>query len=79
VLGWEGIIGRLPMLLLFGFVYWLCISRRVGRYTGAFLVMSVFIGFNTALFLQYLLWLVPLTSMLLLDPKEKYSMLNGGV
>ena len=79
VMGWEGILGRLPMLLLFLFIYWLCFSRYIGKYTGAFLVMSIFVGFNTALFVQYLLWLVPLTPLLLLDPREKYSMLNGGV
>jgi hypothetical protein len=79
VMGWNGAIGRLPMLLLFMAIYWFCFSRYIGRYTGAFLVMSVFIGFNTALFVQYLLWLVPLTLLLLLDPKENYSMNYGGV
>jgi hypothetical protein len=78
-MGWSGATGRLPMLVLFAVVYWFCLSRVVGRYTGAFLVMSVFIGFNTALFVQYFLWLVPLTLLLLLDTKENYSMYAGGV
>jgi len=79
VMGWSGAVGRLPMLLLFLAVYWLCFSRIAGRYTGAFLVMSVFIGFNTALFVQYLLWLVPLTPLILLDSKEKYFLATVGV
>ena len=79
VMGWEGLAGRLPMLLLFIAIYWFCFSRYIGRYTGAFLVMSIFIGFNTALFVQYLLWLVPLTTLILLDSKEKYFLATAGV
>ena len=79
VMGWNGLIGRLPMLLLFMAIYWFCFSRYIGRYAGAFLVMSVFIGFNTALFVQYLLWLVPLTTLFLLDSKEKYFLATVGV
>ena len=78
VFGWEGVVGRLPMLILLVLIYWLCLSRYVGRYAGAFLIMSVFVGFNAVLFVQYLLWLVPLTPLLLLDSKEKYAMINGG-
>ena len=79
VLGWGGIAGRLPMLLLFMAIYWFCFSRYIGRYTGAFLIMSIFIAFNTALFVQYLLWLVPLTPLILLDSKEKYFQATVGV
>lgn len=71
-LGWHGFVGRLPMLMLFLLIYWFCFSRSIpGRYMGAFLIMSVFVAFNAVLYVQYMIWLVPLTLLLLLDTKEK--------
>jgi hypothetical protein len=68
---WNGILARLPMLILFICVYWFVFLRQIGKFTGAFLIMSIFIGFNSVLFVQYMVWLVPLTLLLILDLKEK--------
>lgn len=68
---WNGFLGRLPMLALLIYVYWLVSSRQIRRYTGAFLAMSVFIGFNSVLYVQYMLWLVPLALLLVLDFHDK--------
>jgi len=70
---WNGILARAPMLVLFALVYWFVGSRQIALYTGAFLIMSIFIGFNSVLFVQYMVWLVPLALLLILDVKEKSS------
>jgi hypothetical protein len=73
---WNGILGRVPMLILLVFVYWFVGSRQIALYTGAFLIMSIFIGFNSVLFVQYMVWLVPLSLLLILDLKEKSFILQ---
>ena len=70
-LDWNGILGRVPLLILLVSVYWFVCSSQIALYTGAFLIMSIFIGFNSVLFVQYMVWLVPLTLLLILDLKEK--------
>ena len=70
-MNWNGILARLPMFALLICVYWLVLSRQIRRFTGSFLVMSIFIGFNSVLFVQYMVWLVPFTLLLVLDFNEK--------
>ena len=68
---WQGIPARLPMFLLFFLVYLLAYLKPGGRYAAAFLVMAIFIGFNSVLFIQYLLWIMPLAPLVLLDSVER--------
>jgi hypothetical protein len=70
-LDWDGFLGRLPMLALLICVYWLFFSRQLRWYTGVFLVMSAFVGFNSVLYIQYMVWLVPLALLLVLDFNER--------
>ncbi len=79
ILGWRGVMGRLPMFVLFISVYWMSFARSMRRYTAAFFVMSVFVSFNGNLYAQYMLWLVPLTLLLLLDSKETFFIKDAGV
>lgn len=72
-MGWEGISGRLLMFVLFILIYWFSFTHRIGRYTGAFLIMSVFICFNTILFYQYMIWAIPLMLLLLLELKVNFT------
>jgi uncharacterized membrane protein len=67
LVGAEGLIGKLPMLLLFFIIYYLNYTRKIGIRTGVFLILAVFIGFNSVLFVQYLIW--PVVGMILMLPE----------
>lgn len=60
VLGLRGIPSRIPMLIMFAFVYWLTWKRSIERYTPAFLTMSSFVFFNPVFFTSYMVWVVAL-------------------
>lgn len=63
----EGLPAKLPMLLMMGAVWWGAATRRVGRYSAAFLTMLLFTFFNTALFHQYMAWFIPFLPLALAE------------
>lgn len=65
LLGMSGILAKVPMLLLIALTYFLAWTRRINHYTAAFLVMVIFVNFNSVLFRQYLTWVVPLLPLAL--------------
>ena len=58
-LDFIGIRAKLPMFFLMGLVYIIASKRQIGIYTSVLLTMSVFVDFNSVLFLQYFGWLIP--------------------
>ena len=55
---------NIPMMLLLGMTYILALVKRVPKYASILLVMTIFFGFNSVLFRQYLIWFmlfIPLT------------------
>ena len=58
VIGFS-IRAKLPMFFLMGLVFLIAIKRQIGIYTSTLLTMSVFVDFNSVLFLQYFCWIVP--------------------
>ncbi len=60
LLGLEGSVARIPLLLLLTLVVLVVAHREViGRYTAVLLMFAAFTDFNTVLFLQYFVWVVP--------------------
>ncbi|MCW5874450.1 MAG: hypothetical protein KIS88_07380 [Anaerolineales bacterium] len=66
-MGWEGLRARLPMLALMGLVYLLAFTGDWKKYLPSTLIMAVFINFNSVLYPQYFVWLLPLMLLLLSD------------
>jgi len=65
VLGLRGIPARLPMLVMLSVVYWLTWKRSIDHYMPAFLIMAVFVFFNSVFFTSYMIWaaaLIPLVA-----------------
>jgi len=60
ILGLRGLPARIFFLFLLFLAYLTSWQRSVGRYGGAMLVMSVFIAFNSVLFMHYPAWLMAL-------------------
>jgi uncharacterized membrane protein len=56
----NGLIGRIPILVLLLGTYFASWQKPIGRYAAAMLIMAIFIGFNTVLYVQYFVWLMPL-------------------
>ena len=64
---WESFVGRLPMLTLLALFFILAWKTKIGKFSSAFIVMTVFIGYNPVLFLQYFTWMSVLVPLILLD------------
>ncbi len=62
-----GIRAKIPMLFLMILVFFSAGKRQIGVYTSVLLIMSVFIDFNSVLFLQYFCWVVPFIPLAILE------------
>ena len=57
--GFYGLPAKIPMLILLVLSYTLVLIYRVPLHTSHFLIMTVFICFNSVLFRQYIIWCLP--------------------
>lgn len=62
-----GIRAKLPMLFLMILVFLSAMKRQIGIYASVLLIMSVFVNFNSVLFLQYFSWVVPFILLAILE------------
>jgi hypothetical protein len=60
-----GIMAKVPMLLLMSLIYFEAFRQKVSLYFSSFLIMVVFINFNSVLFFQYILWTTALLPLAL--------------
>ena len=60
ILNLEGLIARLPLLIMLCAAYLAAWHKTTGRYGSAMMVMAIFIAFNSVLFEHYPVWLMPL-------------------
>jgi uncharacterized membrane protein YidH (DUF202 family) len=60
ILNLEGLIARLPLLIMLCAAYLAAWHKATGRYGSAMMVMAIFIAFNSVLFEHYPVWLMPL-------------------
>jgi hypothetical protein len=60
VLNLEGLIARVPFLILLCAAYLAAWQKTMGRYGSAMIVMAIFIAFNSVLFEHYPVWLMAL-------------------
>jgi hypothetical protein len=67
VLGLNGALARLPLLVMLLLVYWVTWKRDVRLYLPALLVMAVFVFFNTVMFTSYMVWIIPLIPLVARD------------
>jgi uncharacterized membrane protein len=66
-LGWSGPLARLPMLALLLVIWFTQMRTWVGRFVSSLLSFSIFVDYNSVLFVQYLAWIVPLLPLALLE------------
>jgi hypothetical protein len=78
IAGWEGLSARLGMLALIGTVYLVALRGYGGRFFTSFLVMTIFLDFNSVLFPQYPSWVVPLLPLVILEIRDIYKDRSDG-
>lgn len=59
-LGWQGILARLPILVMLLLLYWLAWKYNIAPFSLALLVLAVFVFFNSVFYTSYMVWLVAL-------------------
>lgn len=67
LLGWTGLAGRIPMLVVLAFVYVAAMRWGLGRFTSALCVMITFTMMNPIFFAQYFCWVAPLIPLAVCD------------
>jgi Gpi18-like mannosyltransferase len=73
IAGWDGFSARFVMLALIGVVYFFALRGRGGYFFNSFLVMTIFLDFNTVLYSQYPCWAVPLLPLVFLELRDGYG------
>ncbi len=64
-LGWQGLLARIPVVLMFLLAYWLTWKYKLGAFSMALLVLAIFVFFNSVFYTSYMVWvvaLIPLTA-----------------
>jgi uncharacterized membrane protein len=74
--GWDGLAARFVMLALMGLVYLFVLRGHGGRFFTSFLVMTIFLDFNSILYSQYPCWAVPLLPMIFLELRDERGILD---
>ncbi|MCG8571750.1 MAG: hypothetical protein MJB14_16565 [Spirochaetes bacterium] len=67
ILGLFGFKGRMVYFLLLIIIFIIYYQKKLPLYFTVLLIFSVFINFNTVLFMQYIVWLVPLLPLVIKD------------
>jgi hypothetical protein len=79
IFGYHGVFAKIPMGVLLGLVYAGVWARPVSPYAALLLVQAVFIGFNSVLFRQYVVWLMPFLPLALIESLPRAGrMFNQG-
>jgi uncharacterized membrane protein len=68
--GLEGLTARIFMLGLLAAIYLLAFTKPKNRFLITFIVMAVFIDYNSVLYSQYPAWAAPIIPLLFLDGKD---------
>jgi hypothetical protein len=60
LIGLIGIPAKIPMLIMLSLIYLLAWQRKMQYFTATLLVMSTYLFFNSNLFKENFVWMVPL-------------------
>lgn len=77
--GMRGLAARLPMLAMMAMVYLGFLRGKIGAPLAALLTMTVFLQFNSVLFVQYMMWAVPFLILMICDKKDEEPTAQGNV
>src|ERR1700736_43535 len=63
LLGYVGLVGKIPMLVLMACIYFLVLRRKVGRFGAALALFLTFVSFNSVVHTHYLSWFCPIVGL----------------
>lgn len=67
LVGMGGLVAKLPMLGLMTAAFVLAYKKIIGPYTSVFMVMMIFVGYNSVFFKQYFAWTIALLPLVMID------------
>ena len=68
--GWVGLPAKIPMLIMMIAVFILAARKHLPPFASSFMIMTIFIGYNSVLMNQYLVWPVALLPLLFVEIKS---------
>jgi uncharacterized membrane protein len=74
LLGWIGLPAKIPMLIMIALTYLLAWQRKTRYYTATLLVMSSYLFFNSNLFKENFVWLVPFIPLAAYEVADNLNM-----
>jgi hypothetical protein len=77
VLHLSGLAAKIPMLLIMCALAYLYLKKHLGIYTSSFLIFAVFVGMNSVLFRQYLVWPIMFIPFMLGEMKNPNADMIG--
>jgi hypothetical protein len=69
LLGYVGLVGKIPMILMMACVYFLVLQRRVGRFMAALVLFLTFVSFNSVVHTQYMPWFCAFVGLAMAEAK----------
>ncbi|MBC8505876.1 MAG: hypothetical protein ISR58_03545 [Anaerolineales bacterium] len=67
LLGLSGIPAKLPMLLMMALIFLAAWFKKIRHNTAAFLILLIFVDFNSVLFRQYMTWAFPIIPLVICE------------
>jgi hypothetical protein len=67
ILGIEGLIGKIPMILMLAGVYWMSYKTEKTYFRSTLLSLFVFVAFNSVFFPSYMVWIIPFIPLAVLE------------
>ena len=77
IMGWDGLLARVPMLLMILAVYLMVWKELCQKYAAALLIFAIFITFNSVLYQGYMTWFVSLFPLLIVEQFLRVSKLKS--
>jgi hypothetical protein len=69
LLGYVGLVGKIPMIFMVACVYILVLQHRIGRFMASLGLFLTFLSFNSVLFWQYMSWFCAFVGLAMAESK----------
>jgi hypothetical protein len=79
ILGYIGLVAKIPMLFMMGTVYFLVLERRIGKFMAALSIFLIFMSFNSVIFKQYMPWFCAFLGLAIAESQRPAGALRPSV
>lgn len=79
ILGYVGLVAKIPMIFMMATVYFLVLERRIGKFMAALAIFLIFISFNSVIFKQYMPWFCAFLGLAIAESQRMAMFLRPAV